>query len=211
MSNAPELDLPARATGRPHVTVVGYYGSAPEMNLENYMAMMRMVEELLVEDWKLDLASIVWVANGGTWCSHLPCSLWRRHAGADAHKGMLVLPFEWSDLKAATGRNATSGLLRSINGSHAEMTRRLREQDRHWMDSKAELERMVSAGCEVLNRSSKAMQLETLLQVTDYLVYMPYSKSDAERNHGANLFEQAECPKRCLPLDKFVKKYVAPH
>lgn len=196
---------PLPADHRPVVSVIGYYGNVPAMNSANYSEMMKIVEEVLRDDWKLDPKEVVWAATGGTWCSHLPCSLWAKHSDADPKKALLILPCQFEQLQEAFSyKSRTESWLRAVSDSHSAMTRRLRETKRDARETRVELLDMAKAGCEVIGNSDRSGQTDAILERVNYLIYMPGSKDDSDRRHGSQLFSQAYCTKRVVPLNKFL-------
>jgi len=181
-----------------HVTVMGYYGDDPWLTVENYNEMVRIAERVVVEEFKLKLEDVTWVATGGTWCSHLPASLWRKWAGGNREKGKLILPFEWDEFVNARPGPSQS-IAGRVNGSHALMQKRLQS-----VNSKLDLRDMVEAGCQVFTASNKNQQYNMINDIVNYVVWMPKTDSDNNFHQGCTVFEQSRGAKSCVPLNRFI-------
>lgn len=187
-----------------HVTVVGYYGDDPWLTVENYNQMARIVERVVVEEFKLKLDEVTWVATAGTWCSHLPVTLWHKWANGNETKGKLVLPFEWEEFVNARPGPSQS-IAGRVNGSHALMLKRLQS-----VNSKLDLRRMVEGGCQVIAASTKNQQYNMINDIVNYVIWMPRTDSDTNFHQGCTLFDQARGAKSCVPLDRFIAELKKP-
>ncbi len=202
------IDTPANYT--PVVCVIGYYGSVLDMNAANYDVMQRVVEECIVDDFKLNINSVAWLCTGGVWPAHIPCTLWRKYSDGLKNKGLVVLPFTWNDWKKANSRYSSAAdkktVVDKLKESHLCFLRRLREQDPQIEDTRQELDRMVQAGCGVIDSHSKSEQQENILNHCTHLIYMPWSKDDDNYLHGFKIYSDAQCYKRIIPLDMLFAK-----
>lgn len=210
-ASLPSLDLCPLPEGvSPVVCIIGYYGNINQMNCSNYQEMIRVVEEIVVEDWHLDLKEVVWASTASTWVAHLPCSLWQKHANGDARKGLLVLPTGLRELQKGLQSQVAvvPESVRQLCGSHQAMTRRLRETrdgNREIRDTRYELTDMITAGCEVISSESRNEQVNSLAERVHFLIYMPLEDGDYDRRHHSDVYNAAECPKRIVPLTQFLR------
>lgn len=208
--NSDFLNYALPADRQPRIAIVGYYGARSAMNLDNYELMLSTVEAVVKDDLCLDLSKVTWISIGGTWTSHLPCSLWHRWGKGQASNAIAVLPFDWLEFKNCShspmmgGERPVGSVTNNIDGSHLLMTKRLRETGP--ADStKVQLSQMIDSGCQVISAKNHTLQLEQLTHLTDFLIYLPWSASDQDNRHGYTLYSKLPCPKRIIPLDSLFK------
>lgn len=192
----------------PRVAIVGFYGAKTAMNLRNYELMISTVENICRDDLKLDLEKITWICLGGTWASHLPCSLWHKWGHSNPAAALAILPYDWQEFKNCTqspGRKPGASVAEHLDGSHMLMTLRLRESG-PVSSTKVQLSQMIDSGCQVMTTRNQTLQLEQVKALADYLIYLPWSMSDRDPRHGWILYSKMECPKRIVQLEDLLSQ-----